>query len=93
MTWKVTLDRAGIGNVLRTGELPNLVNRTAGQIAAAVSLPRDGKDADVTVESYTTDRGAASVVVRHPNAVGLQAKHGILTAAAASVGLTIRRRG
>ena len=89
--WKVTLDRAGVGNILRRGELPALVNATAGRIAdnARARLPNDGLG-EVVVEPYTTDRGAAAVVVKHPQAMGLQAKYGILTAAAGSVGLSVR---
>ncbi|GAA4680494.1 hypothetical protein [Nocardioides nanhaiensis] len=91
--WKVQLDRAGVGAILRTGEVPAAVNATAETIASGVRsrLPSDGLG-DVVVERYTTDRGAAAVVVRHPRAVGLQAKYGILTSAASAAGLTVRGR-
>ncbi len=91
--WKVTPDRAGIGRILRTGELPALVNATAARIAegARARLPDDGLG-EVVVEPYTTDRGAAAVIVKHPKALGLEGKYGILRAAVGSVGLSIGGR-
>ncbi|MCY4726700.1 hypothetical protein NYO98_10460 [Nocardioides sp. STR2] len=94
MAWKVKLNRAGVGNILKTGAVPEMVNRTASTIAAGARsrLPDDGMGGEVVVERYTTDRGAAAVIVKHPRAVGLQAKYGILTSAAASAGVTVRGR-
>lgn len=91
--WKVTLDRAGIGAILKVGEVPAMVNRAAESIASGVRarMPNDG-EGEVVVERYTTDRGAAAVVVKHPRAVGLQAKYGILTNAASAIGATVRGR-
>lgn len=90
---KVDLDRRGVGRILRTGKLPALVNRTAERIAEGVRsrLPNDGRG-EVVVERYTTDRGAAAVVVKHPQARGLQAKYGIITAATSAVGLRVRAK-
>lgn len=91
--WKVELNRSGVGNILRKGAVPAMVNEAAERIASGARrrLPNDGLG-DVVVERYTTDRGAAAVVVRHPQAVGLQAKYGILTASASGAGITVRSR-
>ena len=89
--WKVTLDRTGVGKILREGDVPKAVNALAEQVAANVNLPDN--DGDVVVEPYTTDRGAAAVIVRHPRAVGLQAKYGLLTSAASQAGLSVRGGG
>lgn len=91
--WRVKLDRKGIGALLKTGGIPNTINRTARGIAASITLPSDSPDdAEVVVEPYVTDRGAAAVVVKHPKALGLEAKYGLLSRAAASAGFTVRRK-
>lgn len=90
MGYKVVLDRAAVGRILTTGALPNAVTALANTIASNVRLPAG--DGEVVVEPYTTDRGAAAVVVKHKNAVGLQAKHGILTTAAAAAGVQVKAR-
>ncbi len=94
MTWKVQLDRQGVGAILRSPELSTAVTGLARTVASNVMarLPSDRYDADVVVEPYTTDRGAAAVVVRHPQARALEAKFGILSNAAAAAGLSVRRR-
>ncbi|MFT4288171.1 hypothetical protein [Nocardioides sp.] len=93
MAWNVTLDRAGIGRILMTGEIPEAVSARAEAIATNIRsrLPDDGLG-EVVVERYTTDRGAAAVIVKHPRAVGLQAKYGIITTAASAAGLSVRGR-
>lgn len=93
MVWKVELDRAGIGSMLKSGPIPDAVNAAAHRIAANVRLPADSPDgSDVVVERYVTDRGAAAVVVRHPWATRLEAKYGLLSRAAGSAGFTVRRK-
>lgn len=91
-TWSVELDRAGIGNLLKSGGIPAMTNAAAERIAdgARSRMPNDVPDADVVVEQYTTDRGAAVVIVRHPRARGLQAKYGILTRSAQAIGVSVR---
>ena len=89
--WQVVLNRPGVGAILKQGEVPAAINALAQSVASRISLPAG--EGDVVVESYTTDRGAAAVVVRHPRAVGLQAKYGLITRAAAGAGLTVKTRG
>ena len=88
--WKVTLDRAGVGAFLKSGEVSDMVNSAAGRIADGVRSRLPDDEGEVVVESYTTDRGAAAVIVRHPRAVGLQAKYGIITAAASAIGVDVK---
>ncbi|QLF84820.1 hypothetical protein SEA_BBQVALINDRA_10 [Gordonia phage BBQValindra] len=90
-----TLDRAGVGDILSSPEAHDLVNGLAGQMRDIIDDyvnddPDD--DIDVIVESYTSDRAAAAVTIAHPRGRQLQAEHGILTRAAAQVGLEVRSR-
>ncbi|WP_433592315.1 hypothetical protein [Nocardia sp. CA-145437] len=77
---KVRLHNANVGKMLRLKFAP-LVNELADRIAAAA-----GDEA--FVETYSTDRSAAAVLV--PTEV--QARDGALTRAAASLGLEVRTK-
>jgi hypothetical protein len=63
----------------------------AEQVAAQVraQLP---SDVDVVVDSYRTDRTAASVTIRDPRGRLWQVRDGVLTRAAAGVGLEVTAR-
>lgn len=96
MTWKYVPDRDGWQEVLMS--LQPQMDAIAGQVAAEIrsSIPADG-EGDVVAEPYdfrprgrTSDRAAASVAVRRPDARLLQARTGLLTRAAASAGLEVR---
>jgi hypothetical protein len=83
------LDRAGIREILRGSEVRQLVDATAGEVAANVrALVPTGTTVDVT--SYTTDRAAASVAVVDVRGMGWQARDGILTRAAGFARLEVR---
>ncbi|AWY06511.1 neck protein [Gordonia phage Trine] len=83
------LDRRGVGQLLK-GRLGDAANKAAEDVAAAV---RDKyPDLPVDVEKYTTDRGAASVMVKDSTARELQVREGLLTKAAARVGLEVKAR-
>ena len=82
MSWKVELDRAGIGAILRSPEAAKLANEAAAKVAANIR-------GDTEIEPYTTDRAAAAVVHKDRDAAGQQAKHGTLTAAAAAAGMPV----
>lgn len=94
MQLQFTLDRAGVGEILRSAEMAGAVDELARQIAADVRAGIADPDvADtVDVDSYVTDRAAASITIAHPMGMPLQAKHGVLTGAAASLGLDVRSR-
>lgn len=87
----VRLDFAGISAVLRSQPVQEAVTRTAEAIAehvrAASKIQQHG--ATVVVESYETDRAAASVLVKHPAALRIEGKHGTITAAVAASGLQL----
>lgn len=84
------LDTAGIRAVLVGPEVRTMVSTAAKKVAAAVPVPRGG---EVVVEPYRTDREAAVVLLKHKFALGLQARDGILTRAAASaIGVTVKEK-
>lgn len=83
------LDTAGIREVLKSPELRGAVDDLAGQIADNVRTMLPG-DVTVSVRSYTTDRGAASITVQDVRGMAWQARDGILTRAAGSVGLEVK---
>ncbi|KAF0646709.1 MULTISPECIES: hypothetical protein [Streptomyces] len=83
------LDSAGVREILRGDEVRTLVDGLAEDVAANVrSLVPAGTT--IEVRGYTTDRGAATVVVADVQAMAWQARDGILTRAAASAGLEVR---
>lgn len=100
----VRLDRDGMGEMLRTNPR-DVVTRAAKQVSSAAAAQGHTVDdirvsgeavttplADyIQVYSYTTDRAAAAVTLAHPAGLGMQAVHGVLTTAAASVGLDVNR--
>ena len=88
----------GFADVLMS--LQPQMDAAARKVAASVDsqLPADGLG-DVVAEPYdfkprgrTSDRAAASVAVRRPDAKLRQARDGILTRAAASAGLEVRAK-
>lgn len=83
------LDAAGVRLILRGNGVRQMVDSTAEQIAAHVraNLP---DPAPVEVRGYTTDRGAATVAILDRRAMAWQAKYGILTRAAGSVGAEVK---
>jgi hypothetical protein len=85
------LDRAGIAEILKSQEMAAAVDDLAEKIAADVRSTVDD-DVPVDVDSYTTDRAAAAVTIVHPTGMGLQARNGVLTRAAAAAGLDVRSR-
>ncbi|MGI5493822.1 hypothetical protein [Microtetraspora malaysiensis] len=88
---KLELDHNGIRALLSMAEMHTVIEGLAEQIASTVraSVPAG---AEVVVESYITDRGAAAVVVKDRAAMGWQARDGVLTRAAGAAGLEVRAR-
>lgn len=80
---------AGAAAILNSPEVAAMVRSKAEEVAGQVIT---AQPADVVVDSYTTDRAAASVTIRHKDAKAWQARDGILTRAAAAVGLEVRER-
>lgn len=93
---KVKLNHAGIAALLEDGGMRGLVAEAASAIAAncegagimvegvpgRISLP-------VEVSITETDRAHGTVTLAHPSGQAVQAKHGLLTQAAAAAGLEV----
>jgi hypothetical protein len=90
---KVTLNHFGVAALLRSIPVKGMVDGAAERVAANARSQghhvRDGSDLPVTVTSYTTDRAAAAVTLAHAAGTAMQAKHGVLTKAAADEGLEV----
>lgn len=89
------LDHRGISAVMLGPEVTGMVTGVANQIAAHARSGA-GRRATVTVQHYVArggrllgNRSAASVIVR---GAGLEAKFGVLSQAAAALGLQVRGR-
>ncbi|WP_331445864.1 hypothetical protein [Streptomyces xanthochromogenes] len=91
MLQKLKLDSRGVREILRGEDVRTLIDGVAEEVAANVRalVP---PDTAVEVRSYTTDRGAATVVVADVLAMTWQAKDGILTRAAGFARLEVRPR-
>lgn len=83
----IRLDYDGIGEVLRV-----VVKPAIDELTAQVARNVDAKGRKVDTAGYTTDRAAGSVTIADPAGLGMQAKHGTLTKAAASLGLEVRAK-
>ena len=86
---KFKLDRAGVRAVLNSPEAQAMSLAAAKNVADAVRV-RQG--VEVNVRPIKTDRAGAAVSLAHPSGLGLQAKYGTLTRAAAAVGLVVKPR-
>ena len=76
---KITLDRSGVAKILRGEAVADLVYAVGHAVQAEI-----GEDGELA--EYTTDRRGVSVSVP----AELQARDGLLSRAAASVGLTVK---
>lgn len=84
------LDHGGIAAVLKSAPVASAVRAIAEQVAGGVRSQKPGTD--VVVDSYTTDRAAASVTIRDVRAQLWQVRDGVLTRAAAAAGLEVTER-
>ncbi len=93
---RVRLDHSGIEEVLKSAqvraEVDDLAETVADAVRNAPTVIRRGITDRVEVESYTTDRAAAAVVLAHAAGAPMQAKHGVMTQAAGAAGLEVRSR-
>lgn len=89
MADKIKLDSKGIAQLLKSAEVAAAVRDIAEQVAGSV---RSTVDADVVVDSYQTDRAAASVTIRDARGRTWQVRDGVLTRAAAANGLEVTER-
>ena len=83
------LDTAGVREVLRGPDVRELIDGKAQEVADNVKVLVPA-GTPIEVRRYTTDRGAATVVVADVQAMAWQARDGILTRAAGFAGLEVR---
>lgn len=88
----VKLDHKGIAELLKSAKFGQEVNAAAEKMAEATRAEIGDGSVEVVVDRYTTDRQAAAVVIADAAGVSLQAKHGVLTKSAGSVGLEVRAK-
>lgn len=96
----VTFNPAAFEELAKSANVRLMVDQAARKVAEKVEAQgitvgdRDGGTNEyplpVRVQSYTTDRAGAAVVLAHPAGAAVQAKHGVLTKAAAELGLDVR---
>lgn len=85
----VKLDQGGIAEILKSSEMKEMVNGAAERMGSIVrsGVPADAK---VIVRPYLTDRAAAAVVIADKRGMTLQARTGVLTKAATSIGAEVK---
>lgn len=91
---KVRLDSAGIAAMLRSSEVADVVRSAADAVASAAegdaAVVRNG--VPVKVLDGVSDRARSVVALAHPAGLGIQAKHGSLSRAVSTAGLTVRSK-
>jgi hypothetical protein len=92
----VRLDHGGIGSLLKSSEMAAEVrvvaDAVAGNVASQGLTTEAGENVTAEVDTYTTDRAAASVTIDGPWGLGMQAKYGALTKAASAAGLEVTEK-
>ena len=84
------LDSPGIRQIMKSGEIAAMTRRVAESIANKVRAQHP--DAEIKVDSYVTDRAAASVTINDVRGRLWQVRDGVLTRAAASEGIEVRAK-
>ncbi|MFI6032953.1 hypothetical protein ACIBBD_01985 [Streptomyces sp. NPDC051315] len=86
------LDAAGVREVLRSDEVRQMVDQAAEDVRARIraKLP---PGTSVTLRTYTTDRGAASVTIAHVQGMGWQARDGVITRSVSEAGFEFKAWG
>lgn len=88
---EIVLDYAAIGRFLKSPGMRGLMGEAANAVAA-IALDGPGVER-VWVNTYTTDRGAASVTIAVRGGEDSEVKYGILSDAALGVGLEYAQKG
>lgn len=96
---KVTLNHAGIAAILKGSEMHALIEKVTEAVAenasgqgVTVGAFKGGSGEialPVASKVITTDRAHGIVTLAHPAGIASQAKHGVLTKAAAAAGLQV----
>lgn len=86
---KVTLDSAGMEEMLKSAPVAAAVMAEAEKVANAVradpNVLRHEMQDDVITGPLTTDRAVAYITIAHAGGMGMEAKHGTLSRAAGGV--------
>lgn len=98
---KIRLDSAGIAEVLNRAEVANMVEDLGSAVSAAVGTPTaSGRQIPVQRRFRTASGGrlrgsrpAVDIILADPAGLAVEAKHGTLVKAAASVGLQVKKKG
>lgn len=88
--WKFRRNSSDLRRILQV-EFREPTERLAEHIASNARAQL-GPRFPVSVRTVTTDRAHVTVAIAHPAGIGLEAKHGVLTKAAAAAGVTVRAR-
>lgn len=87
----VRLDSKGIAQVLKSGEVAIAVRDLAESVATQVRAIQPDAD-EVVVDSYQTDRAAASVTIKDARGRLWAVRDGLLFRAAAANGLEVTEK-
>jgi hypothetical protein len=89
---RVRLYSGGMVAMLKQIEVRREIDRLALQVGVEVESSIAPWGMSVDVDSYTTDRAAAAVVITHAGGLAVEGKYGVLTRAAQSLGLRIGKK-
>lgn len=94
---KVKLNHAGIAALLKSGGIASMTAEATAAVAANVEgVDVEGVPGDISIpvetSMTTTDRAHGIVTLAHPSGMAVQAKHGLLTKAAAAAGLEVNAK-
>ena len=91
-----SIDRKELRRILRedmAGPVHDAAAKVAAEGASRTRLTfNDGTKATVTTKDFTTDRAITVVRLNHPGALNDQAKNGVMTKSAATVGLEVKSK-
>lgn len=91
---RLVVDQLGVAEILHSEEFAHAVRQLADRVADVARAEgyrvESGEPLPVEVlDDPGSDRAGATVAVRHPAGVGMEAHHGVLTRAAGEVGLSV----
>lgn len=92
MLERFELDARGVREILRGDAVRQMVDGAAEDIRARVRA-KVPPGIPVELRKYTTDRGAASVVIAHARGMGFQARDGVFTRSVAEHGAEFKAWG
>lgn len=86
------IDYEAVGKYLRGPKMATIVRDAADGIAANARGDQHLYGGSIHVADFVTDRAMSVVLFSQPNADAIQAKHGILTRAAAASGFEVKQK-